>query len=174
MLTIRMQRTGRKGLANYRIVVQDSRFTPTSGRVVKLLGHYNPHTKETVLDKAEAEKYLSNGAQPSSRVVRILKEQKVALPKWVKDTEREHKRAIKNPEKLRRNQEAEEQPEVADDAEGVVEEVVEVPAENTPETPEAVEEKAEEKVEEAAEVAEEQPEEPKAEEPSAESEEAKE
>jgi hypothetical protein len=34
MLAIRMQRTGRKGHAMFRVVVQDSRLTPSSGRVV--------------------------------------------------------------------------------------------------------------------------------------------
>lgn len=102
-----MQRTGRKGLANYRIVVQDSRFSPKSGRVVSLLGHYNPHTKETVLNKDEAEKYLSNGAQPSTRVVRILKDQKVKLPKWVDEGNLDNQRKTKNPDKLRKHQPAE-------------------------------------------------------------------
>ena len=70
MLVIRMQRTGRKGHAQFRVVVQDSRRTPTSGRVVAALGHYNPHTKETSLNKEKATQYLNNGAQPSDRVIR--------------------------------------------------------------------------------------------------------
>lgn len=114
MLTIRMQRTGRKGLSNFRVVVQDSRFTPNSGRVVAQLGHYNPHTKETVLDKEEAEKYLKNGAQPSPRVVKLLEEQKVKLPEWVEKPATDKKRAIRNPEKLRKNQPKEEVAEVAE------------------------------------------------------------
>jgi small subunit ribosomal protein S16 len=83
MLTIRMQRTGRKGYASFRIVVQDSRFSPSSGRVVAKLGHHNPHTKETVIDKEKAEEYLKNGAQPSPRVVRLMQQEKVSLPEWV-------------------------------------------------------------------------------------------
>lgn len=140
MLTIRMQRTGRKGLSNYRIVVQDSRFSPKSGRVVSLLGHYNPHTKEIVLNKEEAEKYLSNGAQPSTRVVRLLKDQKIKLPKWVDEGNKEHDKKTKNPDKLRKNQPAEETP------------VEEAPAEETTEEPKeenTAEEKSEEKVEES-------------------------
>ena len=34
MLAIRMQRTGRKGHAQFRVIVQESRRTPTSGNVV--------------------------------------------------------------------------------------------------------------------------------------------
>ncbi len=83
MLVIRMQRTGRKGHAQFRVVVQDSRRTPTSGKLVASLGHFNPHTKETSLDKEKASFYLEHGAQPSERVVRLLKSEGVKLPKWV-------------------------------------------------------------------------------------------
>ena len=107
MLAIRMQRIGRKGYAQYRVVVQDSRLTPTSGRVVANLGHYNPHTKVTTIDKDSVEKYLKNGAQPSDRVVRLLVAEGVKLPDWVEKPDTKAKRAIKSPEKLRKNQPAE-------------------------------------------------------------------
>lgn len=103
MLAIRMQRTGRKGYASFRIVVQDSRFTPQSGRVVEQLGYYNPHTKEVSIDKSATEKYLSNGAQPTQRVVAILEAQKIKTPNWVIKARKDKKVAIKNSEKLRRN-----------------------------------------------------------------------
>ncbi len=83
MLVIRMQRTGRKGHAQFRVVVQDSRRTPTSGKVVAALGHFNPHTKETSLNKEKASFYLEHGAQPSERVVRLLKSEGVKMPNWV-------------------------------------------------------------------------------------------
>lgn len=108
MLTIRMQRTGRKGYASFRVVVQDSRFSPTSGRVVEKIGHYNPHTKEIVLDKVKAAEYLSNGAQPSPRVTQLLITEKVDLPSWVKMPEANKNRKTRNPEKLRKNQPKEE------------------------------------------------------------------
>lgn len=104
MLTIRMQRTGRKGLANFRVVVQDSRFSPSSGRVVAQLGHYNPHTKEIVLDKEAATKYMDNGAQPSPRVVSLLVAEKVKIPSWVAKADKTKKKETRNPEKLRKNQ----------------------------------------------------------------------
>jgi small subunit ribosomal protein S16 len=107
MLAIRMQRTGRKGHAQFRVVVQDSRLTPTSGRVVALLGSYDPHAKTTTLVKEKAEYYLTNGAQPSDRVVRLFESEGVTLPSWVKKSA-DKKRAIRNPEKLRRNQPKEE------------------------------------------------------------------
>ncbi len=108
MLAIRMQRTGRKGYASFRIVVQDSQFAPTSGRVVAKLGHYNPHTKETVINKEKAEKYLKNGAQPSLRVVKLFTEQKIKLPEWVEKIDTKKTKKIKNSEKLRKNRPQEE------------------------------------------------------------------
>lgn len=113
MLVIRMQRTGRKGHAQFRVVVQDSRRTPTSGKIVVSLGSYNPHTKTAQIDKEKAGYYLEHGAQPSDRVVRLLQAEGVDLPKWVKlPTQKSGK--LRNPEKLRRNQPAEEAPAEAD------------------------------------------------------------
>jgi small subunit ribosomal protein S16 len=109
MLVIRLQRVGRKGLAQFRVVVQDSRRTPTSGRVVASLGHYNPHTKEKVINIEKSQYYLDNGAQPSERVVLLLKSEGVKLPKWVEVPAKQDGK-IRNPEKLRRNQPKEEAP----------------------------------------------------------------
>lgn len=122
MLAIRMQRTGRSGHAQFRVVVQDSRFSPTSGRVVEYLGSYNPHTKATTLDKEKAQTYLSNGAQPSERVAKLLETEGVKLPKWVAKPDKKE-RQIRNAEKLRRNRPAEESP-----AEATSEEATQEPA----------------------------------------------
>lgn len=103
MLSIRMQRTGRKGHAMFRVVVQESRLTPTSGKVVALLGSYDPHAKVATLDKEKAAKYLGNGAQPSDRAARLLQAEGVKLPSWVKNVENKTGK-IRNPEKLRKNQ----------------------------------------------------------------------
>ena len=85
MLAIRMQRKGRSHYPTYRIVVQESQRHPLSGRVVAEVGNYNPETKALTLDKEAVEKYLSHGAQPSSRVAFILKKNGVKLPKWYKE-----------------------------------------------------------------------------------------
>lgn len=132
MLTIRMQRTGRKRLASFRVVVQDSKFAPNSGRVVAKLGHHNPHTKETVLDKELIERYLKNGAQPSERVVRLLELEKIGVPAWVKKTADKKQRSIKNPEKLRKNRPAEPEEAPAPETETPVAEA-EQPAESAEE-----------------------------------------
>lgn len=131
MLAIRMQRVGRKGHPEFRVVVQDARLTPTSGRVVAKIGHVNPHSKTTILDKEKVEFYLNNGAQPSPRVVRVLQSEKIKLPDWVTVPSVDKKRSIKNSEKLRRNRPAEEVVEETPEAvaEVAVEEQVEAPAE---------------------------------------------
>lgn len=103
MLAIRMQRTGRKGHAMFRVVVQESRLTPTSGKVVASLGSYDPHAKVVTLDKEKAAFYLEHGARPSDRVVHLLQGEGVSLPKWVSVSESKQGK-LRNPEKLRRNQ----------------------------------------------------------------------
>lgn len=102
-----MQRTGRKGHAQFRVVVQDSRRTPTSGKIVAPLGHYNPHTKETTLNKEKASFYLEHGAQPSERVARLFKAEGIKLPSWVSDVSK-HTRSVKNADKRRSTRPAEE------------------------------------------------------------------
>lgn len=144
MLVIRLQRVGRKGHAQFRVVVQDSRRTPTSGKIVAQVGTYDPHTKNVNLDKERAQAYLNNGAQPSDRVVFIFEKEGVKLPSWVKKQAKQDGK-IRNPEKLRRNQPKEEA--VAEEPAVEAVPAEEVVADKTPveaETPaEVSEEKAE-------------------------------
>ena len=110
MLAIRLQRLGRKGYPVYRLAVQEAQRHPSSGRVVAYVGNYNPHTKEASVQVEEAQKYLDNGAQPSPRVVKLLKDAGVKLPKWVKEADSSKQKTIRNAEKLRKNQPKEEAP----------------------------------------------------------------
>lgn len=107
MLAIRLQRVGRKGYPTYRLAVQESQRHPSSGRVVAYVGSYNPHTKEANLKTEKIEFYLKNGSQPTPRVAKLLKENKVALPEWVK-LHSPKESAIRHGEKLRKNQPKEE------------------------------------------------------------------
>lgn len=107
MLAIRLQRVGRKDHAMYRLAVQEARRSPLSGRVVCYIGSYDPHTKEAKIQSELAQKYLDNGAQPSPRVIKLLKSAGVKLPKWVKEPTTNKKKVIRNATKLRRNQPAE-------------------------------------------------------------------
>ena len=103
MLAIRLQRVGRTGYAVYRVAVQESQRHPLSGRVIAYVGTYNPHTKETKIQVETAQKYLDNGAQPSPRVIKLLTEAGVKLPKWVIKSNKKTS-VIKNSDKLRKNQ----------------------------------------------------------------------
>ncbi len=134
MLAIRLQRLGRKDYPVYRLAVQESQRHPSSGRVVAYVGSYNPHTKETNIQVETVQKYLDTGAQPSPRVVKLLKDAGVKLPSWVKQYDATKQKSTKNSEKLRKNQPKEEP---------VVEETPEAPAEEAPVEPAATEEKAE-------------------------------
>jgi small subunit ribosomal protein S16 len=134
MLAIRLQRIGRKGYPVYRLAVQESQRHPSSGRVVAYVGSYNPHTKDSSVQVETAQKYLDNGAQPTPRVVKILKDAGVKLPSWVKTHDESKSKTIKNAEKLRKNRPVEETEAAAEAADAEV-------AENT-ETAEAEVEKA--------------------------------
>ena len=122
MLAIRLQRLGRKAYPVYRLAVQESNRHPSSGRVVAYVGSYNPHTKEANVNVEQAQKYLDNGAQPTPRVVKLLKAAGVKLPKWVKEFDASKAKNVRNAEKLRKNQPKDE---VAEEAEAPVEEVAE-------------------------------------------------
>ncbi len=141
MLAIRLQRTGRSGHAQYRMVVQESRLSPTSGKVVVSLGSYNPHTKDLTIDKEKAGFYLNNGAQPSPRVASLLKKDGIKLPSWVADPLKKE-RAVRNSDKLRKNRPAEEAPAEAP-VEEAGEEPAEAPAEESAETEQSTDETTE-------------------------------
>ncbi len=128
MLAIRLQRLGRTGYPTYRIAVQEARRHPSSGRVVAYLGSYNPHTKEVKFDAEKVDLYLKNGAQPTTRVAKLLGDNKVKLPDWVK-VRSAKSGSTKNAEKLRKNQPKEEPAEETPVAEAPAEETVETPAE---------------------------------------------
>lgn len=131
MLVIRYQRTGRSGHAQYRLVVQDARRSPTSGKVVAQLGSYNPHTKVAVLNSQRIGHFLNHGAQPSERAALLLKKEGIKLPKWVV-MPKKRKSAIKTTEKLRKNRPVEPKAPKAEAVEEAIESV-------EPETPESIE-----------------------------------
>ena len=100
MLVIRMQRTGRKGHAMFRVVVQDSRRTPSSGKVVAQLGSYDPHAKKLILNKEKVVFYLEHGAQPSERAARLIAGEGIKMPEWVKASSI-RTRTVRNADKRR-------------------------------------------------------------------------
>ena len=73
MVKIRLKRMGAHKKPFYRIVVADSR-TPRDGRFIEEIGYYNPMTepKEIRIDEEAASKWLSNGAQPTDIMVKLV------------------------------------------------------------------------------------------------------
>ncbi len=135
MLVIRLQRTGRSGHAMFRVVVQDSRKSPTSGKVIALVGNYDPHAKKINLKKEKIEQYLANGAQPSNKVIYLLEKEGVKLPEWVEKSLNKE-RSVRNPEKRRSTTPKEEVVSEPANEEAVAQAATEAPAEATPEVSE--------------------------------------
>ena len=78
MLKLRLSRGGTKKRPVYKLVVADSRFA-RDGRFIEKVGFFNPllpkEKKERIGLEAERIKYwLGQGAQPTTRVARILGE----------------------------------------------------------------------------------------------------
>jgi len=115
MLVIRYQRQGRKNSAFFRIVLTES-SKPTKSGFLKILGWYNPHTKESSLKKEEILEWLNKGAQASNSVSKLFKINKIdhKNASFVPDapkTKKEKEAKSKAPVALSKdNQEAEEQP----------------------------------------------------------------
>ena len=74
MVRIRLRRTGKKDQASYRVVVADSE-SPRDGRFIENIGYYNPRTDPPTIEikTDRAQYWLSQGAQPSDPVARLLR-----------------------------------------------------------------------------------------------------
>ena len=79
MLTIRLARSGAKKRPFYHISVADSRM-PRDGRFVERVGYYNPIASgqevRLEVDVERIDYWISKGAQPSDRVLNLLKQNK--------------------------------------------------------------------------------------------------
>lgn len=80
MVKIRLKRMGAHKRPFYRVVVADSR-TPRDGRFIEEIGTYNPlkDPAEIKIDVEAAQKWISNGAQPTDTVSALLKKSGVEL-----------------------------------------------------------------------------------------------
>ena len=74
MVKMRLKRMGSKGAPFYRIVVADSRY-PRDGRFIEEIGIYDPTKEPSVIqiNQETAQKWLSQGAQPTDTVKKLLK-----------------------------------------------------------------------------------------------------
>ena len=75
MVKIRLKRMGAHKKPFYRVVVADSR-TPRDGRFIEEIGTYDPNLEPSAVTVNEeaAKKWLSNGAQPTDVVAKLLKQ----------------------------------------------------------------------------------------------------
>ncbi len=71
---MRLKRIGMKKAPYYRIVVADSRY-PRNGRFIEEIGSYDPNTEPATVkfDEEKVKTWISNGAQPTETVARLLK-----------------------------------------------------------------------------------------------------
>lgn len=83
---IRLRRIGKnpKGKPHFRVTVFDERVT-RDGRFIEEIGFYNPISKQTKVDLARFDYWVSKGAQPTLRVAAIVKKFKKEPVKEVKD-----------------------------------------------------------------------------------------
>ena len=136
MLTIRLARSGAKKRPFYHISVADSRM-PRDGRFVERVGYYNPIASgqevrlEVNLERIDY--WISKGAQPSDRVLNLLKQNKETPEQTekrlaVKEAKRVKKLALKAAAKQAEAAPAEEAP--AEEA--PAEEAEAAPAEEAP------------------------------------------
>jgi small subunit ribosomal protein S16 len=77
MVTIRLARGGSKKRPFYHVVVTDSR-NRRDGRYIERLGFFNPVAKgnaeELRLDLDRIQHWISQGAKPSERVAKLMKQ----------------------------------------------------------------------------------------------------
>lgn len=99
MLTIRLQRTGRRNQAQFRVVLTDSKNSPKSGRFKEVLGSYDPKSGATDFNVDRVKYWIGLGAQASGTVHNFLVDKKIVdgekknvLPKKTKQVKEEKKK----------------------------------------------------------------------------------
>ena len=73
---LRLTRVGGKKDPVWRIVVADQR-SPRDGRVIEIIGQYNPQTDPSTIkvDEDKVRAWLGKGAQPTATVRKLLRTQ---------------------------------------------------------------------------------------------------
>lgn len=81
MLTIRLQRTGRKNNPSFRLIVINSKRGPKSGNVLEVLGSYEPKAGKREFKGERIAHWLSYGAKTSGTVHNMLIDAKLITGK---------------------------------------------------------------------------------------------
>lgn len=71
MVVLRLQRIGKKGQAQFRLLAQDRNKDPQD-KSLEILGFLNPHTKESKFKEDRIKHWLAQGAQPTPTVHNLL------------------------------------------------------------------------------------------------------
>src|SRR3990167_965853 len=77
MLTIRLQRRGRKNDPSYRVIVVDSKRSTKTGSYAELVGSYDARTDRVELQAERIKHWMKEGAQISDTVYNLLISQKI-------------------------------------------------------------------------------------------------
>jgi small subunit ribosomal protein S16 len=84
MLTIRLQRTGTKNRASFRLVLAES-YRAAGKQALEVLGHYNPRSKDfAIKDQERLSHWLGKHVAVSPTVYNLLVEKKLVTGKKVK------------------------------------------------------------------------------------------
>ncbi len=84
MLSIRLQRVGRKNEPAFRFVLTDSKNSTKSGKFLEILGSHDPRNKKaTVMNIERMKELIAQGAKPSDTITNMLIEKKVISGKKI-------------------------------------------------------------------------------------------
>ncbi len=77
MLTIRLQRVGRKNDPSFRVVAVESKRKPKAGNYLELLGSYDARSNRVDLKAERIKHWMGNGATVSDTVHNLLVSNKI-------------------------------------------------------------------------------------------------
>ncbi len=83
MITIRLQRRGRKNDPSFRVIVVDSKKKPKTGNYLEMLGSYDPRVDRVDLKPERIKHWMEHGATVSDTVHNLLVSQKVISAKKI-------------------------------------------------------------------------------------------
>ncbi len=83
MLTIRLQRVGRKKVPTFRLVLTDSKNSTKSGRFLEILGNHDFRKENTKIEADRVKHWIKMGAQLSDSAHNLLLAEKVITGKKI-------------------------------------------------------------------------------------------
>lgn len=83
MITIRLQRRGRKNDPSFRVIVVDSTKKPKTGNYLEMVGSYDPRIDRIELKDERIKEWMKNGATVSDTVHNLLVTKKVITGKKI-------------------------------------------------------------------------------------------